>query len=243
MTMHWSVPATVMKVLSSLSPKLDNTLLALLMANIITPILANHLTDLQVSLVLHLRESKELVKTMSNFWVTCIYDELLHFKKSVVSQAAKSADVTAISNVEDGLVQVVVDNFDAKIAFQNDKLSNHSLAVLVTQPDADTQEVNKSKATFVSEQVLVCGPHKLGNLGWHVLISFHHYHQHRKFSWKMSRKLFCRHSCGKKALQLCPQNLDARDYGWTKDVLRRWIFGITSEVIEANYTCEHTTST
>ena len=130
---------TVMKVLSSLSPKLDHILPPVLIANIITSVLANHPTDLQVSLAVLLRESKELVKRMSDFVVTCTYNQLLHFKKSVAAEAAKSADVTAISKVEDGLAQVVVDNFDADIAFQNGKMSTHSLAVLVTQPDANTQ--------------------------------------------------------------------------------------------------------
>jgi len=145
-----------MKVLSSLSPKLDITLPAVLIANVITSILANHLTDLQVSLAVLLRESKELVKTMSNFGVTCTYEELLHFNKSVAAQAAKSADVTAVSKAEDDLIQVVVNNFDADIASQNCQLSTHSLAVLVTQPDAESQEANRSKATSMSEARL-CG--------------------------------------------------------------------------------------
>ncbi len=98
---------TVINVLSSLSPKLDNTLPAVLIANIITSVLANHPTDLQISLAVLLRESKELVKTINSFGVTCTYDELLRFKKSVAVEAAKSAAVTAF-NVEDGLVQVVV---------------------------------------------------------------------------------------------------------------------------------------
>ncbi len=41
--------------------------------------------------------------------------------------AAKSAQLTAIFKVEDGLVQVVVDNFDADIVSQNGKLSTRSL--------------------------------------------------------------------------------------------------------------------
>ncbi len=80
-----------MNVLSSLSPKLDNTLPAVLIANIITSVLANHPTDLQISLAVLLRESKELVKTMNSFGVTCTYDELLRFKKSVAVEAATSA--------------------------------------------------------------------------------------------------------------------------------------------------------
>ena len=93
---------------------------------------STHLNLLSCLSPVLLRQSKELVKTMNDFGVTCTYDNLLRFKKSVVVVAAKSAELTAISKVEDGLVQVVVDNFDADIASQNNKLSTHSLAVLLT---------------------------------------------------------------------------------------------------------------
>lgn len=66
------------------------------------------------------------MKTMNDFGVTCTYDELLRFKKSVAVEAAKSAELTVISKAKDGLVQVVVDNFDAEMASQNGKLSTHS---------------------------------------------------------------------------------------------------------------------
>ena len=122
--------STVLNLLSCLSPKLDDTLPAVLIRNIIISALKNHPTQLQISLAVLLRESKELVKTMNDFGVTCTYDELLRFKKSVAVAAAKSTELTATSKVEDGLVQVVVDNFDADIASQNGKLSTHSLAVL-----------------------------------------------------------------------------------------------------------------
>ena len=131
--------STLLNLLSCLSPKLDNTLPAVLIGNNITSVLTNHPTQLQISLAVLLRQSKELVKTMNDFGVTCTYDELLRFKKSVAVAAAKSAELTAISKVEDGLVQVVVDNFDADIASQNGKLSTHSLAVLLTQPAANSQ--------------------------------------------------------------------------------------------------------
>ena len=61
---------TVLSLLSCLSPKLDNTLPAILIGNIITSILTNHSTQLQISLAVLLRESKELVKTMNDFGVT-----------------------------------------------------------------------------------------------------------------------------------------------------------------------------
>lgn len=75
------------------------------------------------------------MKTMSDFGVTCTYDELLMFKKSAAPAAAKNTELTATSNAREGLVQVVVDNFDANIASQNGRVSTHSLAVLMTQPD------------------------------------------------------------------------------------------------------------
>ena len=79
------------------------------------------------------------MKTINDFGITCTYDEQLCFQKSVAVATAKSAELTAISKVEDGLVQVVVDNIDADIASQNGKLSTHSLAVFLTQPAANSQ--------------------------------------------------------------------------------------------------------
>ena len=149
--------STLLNLLSCLSPKLDNTLPTVLMGNIITSVLTNHPTQLQISLAVLLRQSKELVKTMNDFGVTCTYDELLRFKKSVAVSAAKSAELTAISKVKDGLVQVVVDNFDADIASQNGKLSTHSLAVVLTQPAANLQHqehnIPRLKKTEMTKEI------------------------------------------------------------------------------------------
>ena len=50
-----------------------------------------------------------------------------------------------MSDASSGLIQVVADNFDADISSQNGKLSTHSLAVLVTQPDTQTVPVEQPK--------------------------------------------------------------------------------------------------
>ena len=47
--------------------------------------------------------------------MTCIYDVQLWFKKYVAVSAPKNAEMTVISKAEDGLVQIVVDKFDADI--------------------------------------------------------------------------------------------------------------------------------
>ena len=61
--------------------------------------------------------------------------------------AAKDPGVHGISSVESGLVQTIVDNFDADIHSPNGKLSLHTLPMILTQPsppgnetDADTFE-------------------------------------------------------------------------------------------------------
>jgi len=73
---------------------------------------------------------------MQSFGVTCSYDEVLRFKRSAAKAATMERSCHVISDASEGLVQVVVDNFDAEISSQNGKVSTHSLAVLVTQPES-----------------------------------------------------------------------------------------------------------
>jgi hypothetical protein len=65
-----------------------------------------------------LKDSKTIVNHMHDYHVTCSYDP---------SQQV-------ISNAKDGLVQVVVDYFDADIYSPNGKLSTHSLTMIIIQP-------------------------------------------------------------------------------------------------------------
>ena len=51
--------------------------------------------------------------------------------------AINDPHVHGISSSETGLVQVIVDNFDANISSRNGKLSTHSLAMILTQPTSD----------------------------------------------------------------------------------------------------------
>ncbi len=130
-----TVSKTMTDLLTGLSHDLDKTLPAILIGSIITSVLSNHPTNLQVALGVLIRNSKELVKQMYGFGVTCSYDEVLRFKKSAAVDAARDAELTGIAHAEAGLVQVVGDNFDAEISSQNGKQSTHSLALLLTQTD------------------------------------------------------------------------------------------------------------
>jgi hypothetical protein len=127
---------TVLKLLSKLSAKLDRSLPAILITSITTSILTNHPTDLQlhVALVVLMRESKELINFLHSFNVICSYNEILRFRKSAARESTHNSSLKAISINNSGMVQVIVDNFDADISSQNGKMSTHSLAVLVMQP-------------------------------------------------------------------------------------------------------------
>lgn len=100
---------------------------------------------------------KNAVMTMSAFRVTCTYDELLRFKRSAATSAARNSELTSISKASDGLVQCVVDNFDADISSQNGKISTHSLAMLITQPDTECEDLEQAiprlKKTMMTKEI------------------------------------------------------------------------------------------
>ena len=72
-------------------------------------------TPLQIALAVFLRDSKEQVKAFSDFGVTCSYDELLRFKKSVAFTANANMDLSGLKSEVDGTIQGVGDNFDQQI--------------------------------------------------------------------------------------------------------------------------------
>ena len=127
--MSVSVSQTLMELLALLSNKLDYTLPALLIGNIITSVITNKPTNLQIALGNLLRDSRKLINPFYQFGVTCSYDEILRFKKSAALAATKEIKLSGIEQASDGLIPAVADNFDADISSQNGKLATHSLAM------------------------------------------------------------------------------------------------------------------
>ena len=123
---------TLLHLLSLLSTKLDSTLPAAMIGNIVTSIVTNRHTSLQVALGVKARE-KSIIECLHNFLVTASYDEILRFKASVAHTAALSQELTGLKECSSGLVQTIADNFDANISSQNGLQSTHALAILVTQ--------------------------------------------------------------------------------------------------------------
>lgn len=142
-TAYESVSDLLMTFLGSLSPKLLHTLPALMIGNMITSVIRNQPTDLQVALGVLLRDSKSLIGYMYDYGITCSYDEVLRFKKSAAKAASTSSDFHGIGSCNNGMVQVIVDNFDAEISSPNGKLSTHSLAIILTQPTKLSQTFSR----------------------------------------------------------------------------------------------------
>ena len=134
---------TPLKLLAKLSPKLDHTNTALLIGNIITSVITNKPTMLQITLGTILRE-KALIEQCSAFGITCSYDEVLRFKKSVAHAASQDKQLQGLMDRKFGLVQTVADNFDANIASPNGLKATHSLALFATQVQENTNDIQIS---------------------------------------------------------------------------------------------------
>ena len=108
-------------------------------------------TPLQIALAVLLRDSKEQVKSFHDFGVTCSYDELLRFKKSVAFDANAKMDITGLKKNEKSLIQGVGDNFDQQIFSQNGKLQTHSMALLMTNSDHDDDRNQIDKQQLIPQ--------------------------------------------------------------------------------------------
>uniref|UniRef100_UPI00358F791D uncharacterized protein isoform X1 n=1 Tax=Myxine glutinosa TaxID=7769 RepID=UPI00358F791D len=129
-----SVSSTLLTLLTAISPKLTTSLPAMLIGSIITSMVTNGPTDLQVALGVLMRDSKQLIAHMYDYRVTCSNDEVLRFKKSAAVATARDLSQQGIIDAKEGLVQVICDNFDTDISSPNGKSSTHSLAMIITQP-------------------------------------------------------------------------------------------------------------
>ena len=123
---------TPLDLLSLISPKLDG-LPGYFIGNMITYVVRNQCTNLLLALGVLVRD-KALISVLSNFLITCTYDELLRFRTSVALDAAKKyEDDGVVFDEANGLIQVVIDNFDAEVASQNGLARVHKLAMILCQ--------------------------------------------------------------------------------------------------------------
>ena len=122
---------TLMTLLSCISEHLDNTLPAILIGNIITSIIANCNTPLQIALGVFMRETT-IVDKAYDYRITCSYGEVVRFKESAAREASKNR-TKQMFVIHGDLIQAVADNYDANISSQNGLIQTHALAMLLTQ--------------------------------------------------------------------------------------------------------------
>ncbi len=78
---------------------------------------------------------------MHDYLISCLYDELLHFKwSSAVAKYLQMCSEQQSPTKVEGFVQVIVDHFDAELSSPNGLVSTHELVMNVThsKPPADT---------------------------------------------------------------------------------------------------------
>ena len=139
---------TMMNLLTKLCPHTPAKLPLIMICNMITNQITKTPCPLQVVLGTLIRE-KELIQELYKCGIVCSYDEVLRFRKSAatVSKQVTSRGLVNTSQSGAGLVQFVIDNFDANISSQNGMRSTHSLAMLLTQT-CETDENAKMPDTI-----------------------------------------------------------------------------------------------
>ena len=123
---------SLLTLLSEISPKLDSTVQAAMIGNIVMSVVNSRATCLQISLGVLLNQKRKLVDQFHDFGVTSSYNELRRFKISCASTMANSPRL-GLFDSKKGLVQVVADNYDTEISSQNGQKSTHGLAMIITQ--------------------------------------------------------------------------------------------------------------
>jgi len=100
------VSSTLLSLLSKLSTKLNHTLPAALIGNIVTNVISGRFTTLQIALAIVLNR-KGLIEQLYDILVLCSYDEVLWFKPSVAAAAVSNALLRGNAHAKDSLVQLV----------------------------------------------------------------------------------------------------------------------------------------
>ena len=132
---------TLLSLLAAISPKLNGSMEAAMMGNIITSVVNNQTIALQLSLSVLLNQKRKLVDQFHNFGVTSSYNELQRFKISCASSIENLPSLRLFDSTN-GLVQVVADNFDTEISSQNGQKLTHGLAMIITQVGQPKPEVS-----------------------------------------------------------------------------------------------------
>ncbi len=95
--------------------------------------------------------SKDLLGYTFDYGITCSYDEVLRFRRSSAVDAAHNDGTKGVLNPQGGLIQVIVDNYNANINSLNGKKSTHALAMIVTQPGSANDPEDGGQAIMIRQ--------------------------------------------------------------------------------------------
>ena len=116
----------------------EDSLPSLLIGSIIPSGLTK--TPLHISIGVYFHKKKTITH-MHDYLVSCSYDELKRFKmssaKAKYTQLCKKCKQPTTVN---GLVQIIVDNFDASLSSPNGLVSTHDMATIDTNYTPPTEE-------------------------------------------------------------------------------------------------------
>ena len=125
------------RLLSKVHPKFTSdsspSLPSIMVGNIVSSVTVNQSTPLQIALGVLMSEHKSVINILYKFRITCSYDEVRCFLRSAAVQASRDTTLAGLTDASDGgLIQVIIDNFDAVIHSQNCRFDCHNLAMIVT---------------------------------------------------------------------------------------------------------------
>jgi len=126
----WNAAIPCWHLLQQYPPAME----AAMMGNIVTSVVNTKTTTLQLSLSVLLNQKHKLIDKFHNFDVTSSYNELQWLKVSFVGSVATLPRLGLFDSTN-GLVKVVVDNFDTKISSQYGQKSTHGVAMIITQSE------------------------------------------------------------------------------------------------------------
>ena len=101
-----------------------------MIGNIVTSVVTKRFPKLQLALSV-LASDRKLIEHLHEYGITSIYQKFWRFK---VSAAALSDNNDKEVRTRDGLIQIVADNFDARIHSQNGLKETHNMATIIPQP-------------------------------------------------------------------------------------------------------------
>jgi len=127
------ISETLVKLLSAIKSTFHNSLQSIMVGNIVSSVVTSQPTPLQIAIGVLLGDHKMIITELYKYNVSCSYDEVRRFRSAGV-QSSKAQQLAGLRNATlGGLVQIIIDNFDAVISSQNCRLECHYMAMLAAQ--------------------------------------------------------------------------------------------------------------